>query len=87
MLEVAACGFAADFEPPSLVRLHPLGGRAGSVVELEILGTKLDAASGVEFDCKEIVWEQTTLTELSKREVNRAFPVKIADVIYCVKMQ
>ena len=66
LLVLAACGFAADFEPPSLVRLHPLGGRAGSVVELEILGTKLDAASGVEFDCKDIVWEQTTLREAGR---------------------
>ena len=66
LLVVAACGFAADFEPPSLVRLHPLGGRVGSVVELEILGTKLDAASGVEFDCKDIVWEQTTLREAGR---------------------
>ncbi len=66
LLMAAACGFAADFEPPSLVRLHPLGGRVGSVVELEILGTKLDAASGVEFDCKDIVWEQTTLREAGR---------------------
>ncbi len=66
LLVVAACGFAADFEPPSLVRLHPLGGRVGSVVELEILGTKLEAATGVEFDCKDIVWEQTTLREAGR---------------------
>ena len=29
---------AADFEPAQLARLHPLGGRAGTAVEIEILG-------------------------------------------------
>ena len=57
---MAVCGLAADFEPATLTRLHPLGGRAGSVVEVEILGTKLATATGVEFDGKDLVWEQTT---------------------------
>ena len=60
----AVCGLAAaDFEPATLTRLHPLGGRAGTVVELEILGSKLDGTTGVEFDCAELIWEQTTLRE------------------------
>ena len=57
---MAVCGLAADFEPATLIRLHPLGGRAGSVVEVEILGTKLATATGVEFDGKDLIWEQTT---------------------------
>jgi hypothetical protein len=58
---IAVCGLtAADFEPPALARLHPLGGRAGTVVELEILGTKLDTTTSVEFDSLDLRWEQTT---------------------------
>jgi hypothetical protein len=58
---MAACGLAAaDFEPPTLARLHPLGGRTGTIVELEILGTKLETATGVEFDTSDLRWEQTT---------------------------
>lgn len=53
----------ADFEPPALTRLHPLGGRAGTVVEVEILGSRLETATTVEFDSKALTWEQTTLRE------------------------
>ena len=66
LLLVSVCAMGADFEPPALARLHPLGGRAGSVVEVEILGTKLETALGVEFDCKELVWERTTLREAGR---------------------
>jgi len=58
---LAACTLiGADFEPPTLIRLHPLGGRAGSVVEVEMLGTKLETVTGVEFDSPALRWEQTT---------------------------
>lgn len=61
-LLVAACCFglpAADFEPPQLSRIYPLGGRAGSIVEVEILGTHLESSSAVEFDCADLKWRQT----------------------------
>lgn len=60
LLACALTGAAAEFEPATLARLHPLGGRAGTIVEIEILGTHLDTASGVEFDCADLVWKHTT---------------------------
>ncbi|MBI2685923.1 MAG: hypothetical protein HYX27_06385 [Acidobacteria bacterium] len=57
---------AADHEPPALTRVHPLGGRAGSIVEVEILGAKLEGTTGVEFDSRDLVWEQTTLREAGR---------------------
>jgi hypothetical protein len=56
------CTFAgaADFEPAQLIRLHPLGARAGTTVEVEILGTHLDTAATVEFDCADLAWKHTT---------------------------
>lgn len=64
LLAAAAPGLAgADFEPAQLVRLHPLGGQKGTSVELEILGIHLDSATGVEFDCADLVWEHTTHKE------------------------
>ena len=39
---------AADFEPAQLTRLHPLGGKAGTAVEVEILGTHLEGATVVQ---------------------------------------
>ena len=62
----AACLLAADFEPPNLIRLHPLGGKAGTTVEIEILGTHLDNATGVEFDCADLTWKHTTHREAGK---------------------
>ncbi|MEO7653132.1 MAG: hypothetical protein ABIZ80_21960, partial [Bryobacteraceae bacterium] len=56
----------ADFEPLTLSRLHPLGGRAGTVVEVEILGSHLDGATGVEFDCADLVWKHTILREAGR---------------------
>ena len=68
LLLLFACIYlhAADFEPPELIRLHPLGGKAGTAVEIEILGTHLDTASGVEFDCAELTWKHTTHREASR---------------------
>ncbi len=57
---------ASGFEPPKLSRLHPLGGKAGTAVQVEILGSQLDTASGVEFDCAELVWKQTLLREAGR---------------------
>jgi hypothetical protein len=57
---------AADFEPPQLSRLHPLGGRAGTAIQVEILGSQLDTATRVEFDCAELVWKQTLLKEAGR---------------------
>lgn len=55
-LLAASCASAA----PELVRLHPLGGRVGTTVEIEILGKQLEGATGVEFDCADLVWKHTT---------------------------
>jgi hypothetical protein len=63
LLLAGVLGQAADREPPSLARLHPLGGKAGTTVELEILGTRLESATGVEFDCEDLVWKHTTARE------------------------
>ena len=63
LLALALGSAAADFEPPTLTRLHPLGGRAGTTVEIEILGTHLDTAAGVEFDCADLEWKHTTSRE------------------------
>ena len=57
---------AADFEPAQLARLHPLGGAAGTAVEIEILGTHLDSATVVEFDCEDLVWKHTTHREAGR---------------------
>ncbi|MBM3735595.1 MAG: hypothetical protein FJW39_07390 [Acidobacteria bacterium] len=54
---------AADFEPASLIRLHPMGGQAGTEVEIEILGTRLDGTTGVEFDCADLEWLRFTKRE------------------------
>ena len=65
LLVVAASAFA-QLEPPSLTRLHPLGGRAGTAVEVEILGTRLNGTTSVEFDCGDLVWQHTTQREAGK---------------------
>src|SRR5262245_10910482 len=65
-LFAAACLQAADFEPVTLSRLHPLGGRAGTLVEVEILGSRLDSARGVEFDCADLVWKHTIHREAGR---------------------
>ena len=57
---------AADFESPTLARLHPLGGRAGTLVQVEILGAHLDGTTGVEFDCADLVWKHTTHSEAGR---------------------
>ncbi len=48
---------------PELVRLHPLGARAGTSVEVEILGSQLETATGVHFDHPSLTWQHTTLRE------------------------
>ena len=57
---------AADFEPAELARVHPLGGKAGTSVEVEILGTHLDGAAGVEFDSADLTWRHTTSREAGR---------------------
>lgn len=57
---------AADVQPPALSRLHPLGGKAGTVVQVEILGSRLETATGVEFDCADLVWKQTLQREAGR---------------------
>ncbi|MFN7921269.1 MAG: hypothetical protein U0Q16_14305 [Bryobacteraceae bacterium] len=47
-------------QPPELIRLHPLGAQRNTSVEIEILGTHLDHASTVEFDCSDLTWKHTT---------------------------
>jgi len=63
LLLLPLLALAASGQPPSLSRLHPLGARAGSLVEIEILGESLQAASSVEFDSPLLTWQQTTLRE------------------------
>src|SRR5262245_31193667 len=65
-LFAGACLQASDFEPPKLVGLHPLGGKAGTAVEVEILGPHLETATGVEFDCADLTWKHTTRREAGK---------------------
>lgn len=62
----ALAAAAAEFEPAQLTRLHPLGGRAGTAVEIEILGTHLDTATSVEFDCADLEWKHTTSRDKGK---------------------
>jgi hypothetical protein len=50
----------AAAQPPRLVRLSPLGGQSGTTVSLEILGERLSNVTGVEFDCRDLIWKQTT---------------------------
>ena len=52
----------AEPQPPRLARLYPLGGQAGTTVSLEILGERLSNVTGVEFDCQDLVWKQTTFS-------------------------
>ena len=51
---------AKSGERPSIVRIYPLGGQAGTAVSVEILGASLANATSVEFDCSDLVWEKTT---------------------------
>lgn len=44
--------------PPELVRIYPLGGQAGMTVGVEILGKQLSNLVSVEFDTKDLVWEE-----------------------------
>lgn len=46
-------------DSPSLHRVSPLGGQAGSVVTLELVGSKLGASNGVQFDNADLVWIET----------------------------
>ena len=63
LLLLPLLALAASGQTPSLSRIHPLGARAGSLVEIEILGESLQAASSVEFDSPLLTWQQTTLRE------------------------
>jgi hypothetical protein len=53
-------------QPPRLARVFPLGGQAGTTVSLEILGERLSNVSGVEFDCRDLVWKQITRSSPGK---------------------
>ncbi|MFN7939788.1 MAG: hypothetical protein U0R19_41055 [Bryobacteraceae bacterium] len=57
---------AADHQPPALSRLHPLGGKAGTAVQVEIIGVRLDTATTVEFDCADLTWKQTLQREATR---------------------
>jgi hypothetical protein len=46
--------------PPSLTRIYPLGGQAGTSISVEILGDNLANTTSVEFDCKDLIWTTTT---------------------------
>lgn len=47
-------------EAPSIIRIYPLGGQAGTSTAVEILGESLANATSVEFDCEDLVWTKTT---------------------------
>ncbi|MBS1824134.1 MAG: hypothetical protein JST93_02320 [Acidobacteria bacterium] len=66
LLVTAAILSAGDSPPPALVRLHPLGGKAGTAVQVEILGSRLETATGVEFDCADLIWKQTIQREAGR---------------------
>lgn len=65
-LLVAGVMAAAEYQGPALARVHPLGGQAGTMVEVEIAGTKLERATGVAFDTGELRWRHTTLREAGR---------------------
>ena len=58
----------AAAHPPELIRIFPLGGQAGTTISLEILGGRLSNVIGVEFDTKDLFWDQKTA---------QASPVKV----------
>ncbi|HUQ92678.1 MAG TPA: PPC domain-containing protein [Bryobacteraceae bacterium] len=60
---IASVWLQAASEPPTLAWLHPLGGKAGTLVEVEFVGTHLEGTTGVEFDCADLVWKHTTHRE------------------------
>src|SRR5262245_2748887 len=49
-----------------LTALYPLGGKTGTLVELNIVGKGLDIATGVKFDCPDLVWKHTTRREAER---------------------
>lgn len=57
---------ASDQPSPAVSRVDPLGGQRGTEVELEILGTHLSNASGLEFDCADVAWTATTYASAGK---------------------
>ena len=48
------------FGAPKIVGVYPLSGKAGTSVSLEIAGDQLSNATGVEFDCGDLEWRETT---------------------------
>ena len=57
---------ASELPSPSVSRVDPLGGQRGTEFELEILGTHLSNASGLEFDSADIAWTATTYASSGK---------------------
>ncbi len=51
---------AAELPSPKISRIYPLGGRQGTSIQAEILGSYLSNAHRVDFDCRDLVWTQTT---------------------------
>lgn len=63
------CLFAAPLfsaQAPSLIRVSPLGGQAGSTVTIELLGERLATATSVQFDCNDLTWKSTAMREPGK---------------------
>ena len=60
LLTVAIPLAAAELPSPKISRIYPLGGRQGTSIQTEILGSYLSNARRVEFDCQDLVWTQTT---------------------------
>lgn len=49
----------ADLPSPTISRVSPLGGQAGTTIDVTILGEYLSNARSVEFDCLDLKWTRT----------------------------
>jgi hypothetical protein len=62
MLLLCAGEAMAEPQAPRLARLYPLAGQAGTTVSLEMLGERFSNVTGVEFDCQDLVWQESTFS-------------------------
>ena len=52
---------AASAPPsPKILGIYPLGAQQGTSVTVEILGEFLSNTTSIEFDCRDLVWTQTS---------------------------
>ncbi len=60
VVTLAAQLASAQSRAPRIVGVYPLSGKAGSSVGVEIAGDQLSNATGVEFDCGDLEWKETS---------------------------